>query len=141
MGNRHSAGPCPTPGRGTYTLKEGRLEDFKRLCRGVVELVAANEPRVIAFNFYCNEERNEVSCVQVHPDADSMVNHMKLLQEHMAAASGADSPIDVVTKNEIYGTPSKTVIEEWDPGVPLPIKPNTLGGLTRSAAEQTPAAS
>jgi hypothetical protein len=129
---------------GTYTLKEGRLGDFEQMCRGIVEFVEAKEPRVIAFNFYCNEEGNEVSCVQVHPDADSMVNHMKLLQEHMAAALGADSPIDVVTKDEIYGTPSETVIEmieEWDPGVPLPIKPNWLGGLTRSAAEQTPAAS
>jgi hypothetical protein len=128
---------------GTYTLKEGRLADFEQMCRGIVDLVKANEPRVIAFNFYCNEEGNEVSCVQVHPDAASMVNHMELLQEHLAAASGADSPIDVVLKDEIYGTPNERVIEmieEWDPGVPLPIKSRSLGGLTRSAAEQSPAA-
>jgi hypothetical protein len=122
---------------GTYTIKEGRLDEFKQMCEGIVELVESSEPRVIAFNFYCDEEGSEVSCVQVHPDADSMVNHMQLLQEHMAAATGEDSPIDVVTKNEIYGPPSDTVlqmIQEWDPGVPLPVKPSSLGGLVRSAA-------
>jgi hypothetical protein len=122
---------------GTYTIKDGRLEDFKRMCEGIVEFVESSEPRVISFNFYFDEASNEVSCVQVHPDADSMVNHMKLLQEHMAAAVGSDSPIEEVLRDEIYGTPNDTVvemIEEWDPGVPMPIKSTSLGGLTRSAA-------
>jgi hypothetical protein len=122
---------------GTYTIKDGRLEDFKRMCEGIVELVDSNEPRVISFNFYYDEASNEVSCVQVHPDADSMVNHMNLLQEHFAAATGTDSPIDAVTTNQIYGAPNDTVvemIEEWDPGVPMPIKAMSLGGLTRSTA-------
>jgi hypothetical protein len=122
---------------GTYTIKDGRLEDFKRMCEGIVELVDSSEPRVISFNFYYDEASNEVSCVQVHPDADSMVNHMNLLQEFFAAATGSDSPIDVVTTNYIYGAPNDTVvkmIEEWDPGVPMPIKATSLGGLTRSAA-------
>jgi len=122
---------------GTYTIKDGRLEDFKRMCEGIVELVDSSEPGVIAFNFYYDEASNEVSCVQVHPDADSMVNHMNLLQEHFAAATGADSPIEEVTTNQIYGTPNDTVvemIEKWDPGVPMPIKAMSLGGLTRSTA-------
>jgi hypothetical protein len=122
---------------GTYTIKDGRLEDFKRMCEGIVEFVDSSEPRVISFNFYYDEASNEVSCVQVHPDADSMVNHMNLLQEHLAAVTGTDSPIDVVTTNQIYGAPNETVvkmIEEWDPGVPMPIKATPLGGLTRSTA-------
>jgi hypothetical protein len=92
---------------------------------------------VISFNFYCDEEKNEVSCVQVHPDADSMVNHMKLLKEHLAASAAGDSPIEEVLRDEIYGTPNAEVvemIEDWDPGVPMPIKATSLGGLTRSAA-------
>jgi hypothetical protein len=123
---------------GTYKLKEGQLETFKESCHAIVDMVEANEPKVIAFNFYYDEDTNEVSCVQVHPDADSMVFHMKLLSKHVAAVLGEDSPIDVVTTNHIFGTPSETVlemIEEWDPGVPLIVKPNSLAGLTRSAAE------
>jgi hypothetical protein len=122
---------------GTYTIKEGRLEDFKRMCAEIVRLVDSSEPHVISFNFYYDDTNNEVSCVQVHPDADSMVNHMKLLQEHITAVAGEDSPIDVVTENQIYGQPNDAVvemIEAWDPGVPMPIKATSLGGLTRSAA-------
>ena len=39
----------------------------------------------------------------------------------------------------MYGTPSEAVLEvikQFDPGVPLIVKPKPLGGFTRSAAEQ-----
>ncbi len=119
---------------GTFRLKEGKLDAFKEQCGGLAEFVEVNEPRMIAFNLYANEESTEASVVQVHPDADSMVFHMRLLHEHIASASDEDSAIDVQTSNQIYGTPNKTVlkmIEQFDPGVPLIVKPRPLGGFTR----------
>jgi hypothetical protein len=99
---------------------------------------------VIAFNLYANEEGTEASVVQVHPDADSMVFHMRLLHEHISSAGDEESAIDVQTSNQIYGIPNETVvemIEQFDPGVPLIVKPRPLGGITRSAAERTVGAS
>jgi quinol monooxygenase YgiN len=128
---------------GTIRLKEGKLDAFERACAGLVSFIEANEPRLIAFNVYANEDGTEVSVVQIHPDADSMVFHMQLLHEHISAA-GEDSPLDVTTSNQVYGTPNETVLElikRVDPGVPLIVKPNPLGGFTRSAALQTAAAS
>lgn len=125
---------------GTMRLKEGKLEAFKQMCGGLAQFVETNEPRVIAFNVYSNQEDTEVSIVQVHPDADSMVFHMRLLHEHITSAFDEDSPLDVTTSGQIYGTPNDTVLEmigQFDPGVPLIVKPNPLGGFTRSAAEQT----
>jgi hypothetical protein len=46
--------------------------------------------------------------------------------------------------NQIFGTPSEAVLEmlgEFDPGVPLTVKPLSVAGFTRSAADQTAAAS
>ena len=121
----------------TFRLKQGTLEAFKQMCQGLVEFVESNEPRVIAFNLYASEDGTEVSNVQVHPDADSMVSHMRLLHEHISGAGGEESSIDVTTSNQIYGVPNDAVlemIEEFDPGVPLTIKPLQLAGFTRSTA-------
>jgi hypothetical protein len=67
-----------------------------------------------------------------------MVFHMHLLREHIAGASEEEGDIDTVTSNQIYGTPNQTVIdmiEEFDPGVPLLVKPNPIGGFTRITAD------
>jgi hypothetical protein len=128
----------------TFRLKQGELDGFKEMCTGLVEMVKSNEPRVIAFNLYANEDGTEVSNVQVHPDADSMLFHLRLLSEHISGAVGDEGPIDVTVNNQIFGIPNDAVLEmlgEFDPGVPLTIKPLPVAGFTRSAAEQTPAPS
>lgn len=128
----------------TFRLKQGELEAFKEMCSGLAEMVRSSEPRLIAFNLYANEDGTEVSNVQVHPDADSMLFHLQLLREHISGAVGDEGPIDVTVNNQIFGIPSDAVLEmlgEFDPGVPLTVKPLSVAGFTRSAAEQTPAAS
>jgi len=127
----------------TFRLKQGELGAFREMCTGLVEMVQSKEPRLIAFNLYANEDGTEVSNVQVHPDADSMLFHLRLLREHISGAVGGEGPIDVTVSNQIFGTPSDAVLEmlgEFDPGVPLTVKPLPVAGFTRSAAEQTPTA-
>jgi hypothetical protein len=62
-------------------IKEGRLDDFKRGLREMAEFVETNEPRVIAFEAYINDDGTEVTGVQIHPDADSMAFHMQIAFE------------------------------------------------------------
>ena len=52
----------------------------------LIDFVQANEPRLIAFNEYANEDGTEVAVVQVHPDADSMAFHMEVIAERAAGA-------------------------------------------------------
>ena len=67
----------------TNRLKPGRLDSERARVPGLVEFVEANEPRLIAFNEYVNEAGDEVSVVQVHPDAASMEAHIAMLpREH-----------------------------------------------------------
>ena len=56
----------------TNRLKEGKLEDERERVPGLVEFIEENEPRLLAFNEYANDEGTEVSVVQVHRDAESM---------------------------------------------------------------------
>lgn len=126
----------------THKLKEGRLEAAKQMCAWLVEFVESNEPRILGFNCYLNEEGTEVSIVQVHPDADSMQFHMQLLSEHITDSYEEEGPLDVTISIQLYGAPSETVLDmirNFSPGLPLIVKPLPLGGFIRSAPGQTSA--
>jgi biotin carboxylase len=116
----------------TNRLKPGKLDDEKARVPGLVEFIEANEPQLIAFNEYVNEEGTEVAVVQIHPDADSMAFHMEVVAERAAAAYG--QTIDATTGIQVFGTPSNTVVEmlrrQAGAGVPLSVKPHHLGGFT-----------
>jgi hypothetical protein len=117
----------------TNRLKQGKLDSEKKRLPDLIDFIQANEPRLIAFNEYANEEGTEVAVVQVHPDADSMVFHMELIAER-AASAYADT-IDATTNIQVFGTPGGTVTDmlrrQAGAGVPLRIKPHHLGGFTR----------
>jgi hypothetical protein len=117
----------------TNRLKEGKLESEKQRVPGLVDFVQANEPRLIAFNEYANEEGTEVAVVQVHPDTDSMVFHMKLIAER-AAGAYADT-LEATTNIQVFGAPGAAVADtlrrQAGAGVPLNVKPHFLGGFTR----------
>jgi hypothetical protein len=47
---------------------------------GLVEFIEASEPRLIAFNEYVNDAGDEVTVVQIHPDASSMEAYMETVR-------------------------------------------------------------
>jgi hypothetical protein len=95
--------------------------------------VEANEPRLIAFNEYVNDDGTEVAVVQIHPVAESMASHMEVIAERAAAAYAAT--VDATTSIQVFGTPSNAVLEllerQAGASVPLAVKPLHLGGFTR----------
>jgi len=117
----------------TNRLKPGKLGDERVRVPGLVEFVEANEPRLLAFNEYADEEGTEVAVVQVHPDADSMAFHMEVVAEHAAAAYA--ETVEATTGIEVFGAPSDAVLEmlrrQAGAGVPLRVKPLHLGGFVR----------
>jgi hypothetical protein len=117
----------------TNRLKRGKLDSEKKRLPDLIDFIQANEPRLLAFHEYSNEEGTEVAVVQVHPDADSMVFHMNVIAER-AASAYADT-LDATTNVQVFGTPSAAVTDllrrQAGAGVTLSIKPHHLGGLTR----------
>jgi quinol monooxygenase YgiN len=121
---------------GTHTIREGKLEDFKKQWRELLDVVEAKEPRLIAFNAYVNEDGTELTVVQVHPDADSMLFHMQVARDHISEAY--QSVLAKTKRIDVYGKPSDTALEMIrqlaGSEVPLSLKANHLGGFTRSSA-------
>ena len=117
---------------GTHRIADGKLDEFKRDARELVSVVEREETRLLAFNFYFNEDESEVTVLQVHPDADSMLFHMQVAREHITASTEDQ----LVTKEiQIFGAPNEAVrgmIEQLtQAGVPLSAKPNHFAGFTR----------
>jgi hypothetical protein len=117
----------------TNRLKPGKLADERKRVPGLVDFVEANEPRLIAFNEYVNDDGTEVAVVQIHPDAESMALHMEVIAQRAVAAYAAT--VDATTSIQVFGTPSSAVLEmlerQAEAGVPLTVKSFHLGGFTR----------
>jgi biotin carboxylase len=117
----------------TNRLKERKLEEERRRVPGLCDFIEANEPRLIAFNEYVNEDGTEVTVVQIHPDADSMEFHMNVVRERAERAYA--ETLDATTRIEVYGTPSEAVLEmlrqQAGSGVSLTVRRRHLGGFTR----------
>jgi quinol monooxygenase YgiN len=123
---------------GTYRFNQGKLEAFKQYWQEFVKSIETEEPQLIAFNAYVNDEGTELSVVQVHPDADSMLFHMGVAGKHISAAYGEYFD-NSYSSTQIFGTPTDTVLAMMSqlagPGASVTVKPDHIGGFTRSAAE------
>jgi hypothetical protein len=117
----------------TNRLKPGKLADERQRVPGLVDFVEENEPRIIAFNEYANDDGTEVAVVQFHPDADSMESHLEVVAERAAAAYA--ETVAETTSIQVFGTPGDAVLDvlarQAGAGVPLTVKPLHLGGFTR----------
>jgi hypothetical protein len=99
-------------------------------------LIEANEPRVLAFNEYVDDDGTEVAVVQVHPDADSMEFHMGVVREQAERAYA--ETLEATTSIQVYGMPSDAVLDmlsrQAGSGPSLSVKRHHLGGFTRATS-------
>ena len=124
----------------TWKIKKGKLETLKRISQELVDLFMEREQQIVAFNTFINEEGTEMTSIQIHPDADSMDSHMKVLGQAFAEVEGMGEVMELIEpiSIEIYGTPSVSLLESdrqlVESGVPRNIKPILIAGFTRSSA-------
>jgi hypothetical protein len=120
----------------TNRLKAGKLDSERERVPHLVEFIEANEPRLIAFNEYVNEAGDEVTVVQVHPDAASMEAHMEIVRERAQAAYA--ETLDATVRIQVFGRPTEAILEtlrqQAGSGVEISVNGEHLGGFTRSAA-------
>ena len=95
---------------GTHRAREGKLEEFQEYFSDFCEtVVRPNEPRLLSFHGYVDAPANEVSVVQIHPDAESMVNHMSVITEHVARAYR--DLLEPQSRLQVYGVAQGRVLE------------------------------
>jgi len=119
----------------TNRLKPGKVDAERHRVPGLVDFIEANEPRLIAFNEYVNDEGTEVAVVQVHPDAASFEFHMGAVRER--ASRAYEETLDATTGIQVFGAPTQGILEmlrrQAGDGVQYAVKQHHLGGFTRSS--------
>jgi hypothetical protein len=126
--------PGPLIFVGTNRLKEGALETERRCVPELVEFVEREEPRVIAFREYLSEAGDEVTVVQIHPDAASLETHLRVIADH--ARRAYEETLDRTVRIQVFGELPDAVAdalrEQASEGVDIAIHSELLGGFLRS---------
>jgi quinol monooxygenase YgiN len=99
----------------TSDVREGALEELQAGMKELVDFVEANEPRIISYSVYFNEEGTRMTVMHVHPDAESVEYHLAVAGPFFRRF------VDLVTltSTHIYGRPSETVLKQADEKVRL----------------------
>jgi hypothetical protein len=92
----------------TWKLREGKLGAFKDAAREFVDFVAKNEPQLIAYNVYIDEESNHSTVIQIHPDSASIEFHMKVAGPQFGRFIQLYEPGG---KIDVHGRPSDDVLD------------------------------
>ena len=99
---------------GSYSIKPGKQEEARKRCAEIVDFVETNEPRMIGFHLYLDQEGNTLSIVQVHPDSASMELHEQVAAKHFATAFDW---LDASIGQQYFGPISEALAAElakWD---------------------------
>jgi hypothetical protein len=91
----------------TSDVREGALEELKAGMKELVDFVAANVPRVLAYNVYFSADGTTMTVVHVHPDSASLEYHLQV------AGPVVRRFVELVTLSSIhiYGEPSENVLK------------------------------
>src|SRR5687767_15070338 len=92
----------------TSDVRKGALEELKSAIEELVEFVDANVTELIAYSVYFNDDGNQMTVVQIHPDSASLENHMDV------AGPAFRKFVDLLTLSSIrvYGEPSAKALRQ-----------------------------
>ena len=92
----------------TSEVREGALKELKAGMEELVEFVAANVPRVLAYNVYFSADGTSMTVVHVHPDSASLEHHLEVAGPFFRRF------VELVTLSSIhiYGEPSVKVLKQ-----------------------------
>lgn len=118
-----------------WHVKEGKRERLEHFAKKIAAIVKANEPQIIGFNYFLNEDGTELTVIQIHPDTASMDFHMQVLRENWDESFSEYSQI--VEDNisvEYYGTPPASALELDLMNLRVThLNPQHVAGFTRTA--------
>lgn len=93
---------------GFHAVKKDKLEVAKHASEELVSFIEDNHPRFLHFAIGFSEEGDEMRVLQVHQDEESMIRHMELARERIAAAYGF---LEGTKAIHVFGDPSEAFTE------------------------------
>ena len=87
---------------------EGKLDELKAGIEKLVEFVEANEPQLIAYGFFFDDDGTRMTVVAIHPDSASIEFHMDIGGPEFRKLSDFIN----LSSIEVYGEPSDKVLDQ-----------------------------
>jgi hypothetical protein len=120
-----------------FAVKDGRLEDLKRLASEIQTGLFSDKPATVAYLMYLDEDGSRFTVAHCFPDAGAMDRHFEGSDERTAAAFEVMEPQGW----EVYGRPSDDAVATLRQGaemtgVPLTLMPDYIGGFLRMRPSQ-----
>jgi quinol monooxygenase YgiN len=91
--------------RAEFTIKEGKIEEYKKLIHDMSKAVEANEPDTIGYQFYLNSSETTGIVFETYTNSEAVFTHMN------GVASQTILPrifnVAHISTFEVYGNPSE----------------------------------
>jgi hypothetical protein len=88
----------------TSEVRPGRL---KAATNDLARFVQANEPQLLAYHVYFNDDGTRMSCLHINPDSASLARHMKVA----VTEAPTDRRVDQTALLDVYGRPDAGLVE------------------------------
>lgn len=88
-------------------IRDGKLEELEKGLNELAEFVEENEPQLLAYNVYFNEDRTRMTVVHVHSDSESLEFHMQVAGQQFPKFA----EFIQLESIDIYGAPSDDLVE------------------------------
>jgi hypothetical protein len=89
-------------------IRDGKLEKLKTAMSELVEFVEANEPELIAYNVYFNEDGTRMTVIHVHPGSASLEFHMRVAGPLFPKFAEFIKLLTI----DVYGKPTDQLVEQ-----------------------------
>ena len=84
-----------------FKFHEGKVEEFKRLCAQVMDVVRAKDTGTLEYLIYLNEDQSEGVVYERYQDSEAVIEHATNVGDLMAAIFATGS-----VSGELLGEPS-----------------------------------
>ncbi|KYH24076.1 hypothetical protein HAPAU_41550 [Halalkalicoccus paucihalophilus] len=90
-------------------VRDGKLDELKAAMTDLVEFIDANEPDILSYDVYFNDDDTRMTVVHAHADSASLAYHMEV-------AGPKFPPIGEFIELEaidVYGRPSEELVHQF----------------------------
>jgi hypothetical protein len=118
----------------THAVPAGALPELRELSARFVASAQAEDPRSAGLHVFLDEDRRELTYVQVQASAEDMDRHLRLARELIGRAVALAPPVRVA----VYGAPGPVLVEALrvnaEAGARVSVVADRLAGFQRAVA-------
>ena len=89
-------------------VREGMLENLKSAMNELAAFVEANEPQLIAYSVYFNEDGTRMSVLHIHAGAESLESHVRVAGPLFPRFAEFVKLLTI----DVYGKPTDRLVEQ-----------------------------